>query len=623
MVFSPFLESIMKDQFSFSNKVKEIVSHLPELPGVYQYYDSEGKIIYIGKAKNLRKRVASYFSKNHDNRKTAILVRHIADIKHIVVDTEEDSLLLENNLIKKYQPRYNVLLKDDKTFPWICIKNEPFPRIFLTRNVIRDGSSYFGPYTSIPMTRTILDVIKKLYPIRSCALNLSASHIAKKKYNVCLEYQIGNCLGACEGLQKEIEYNESIVHIREILKGNLSYVASHLKEIMNQFASEYKYEAAEKIKNRIAILENYKSKSTIVSSSISNVDVFSFDEDEAYAFVNYLRVVEGAIIQAHTLEIKKRLNESREELLALGIIEIRQKYFLNSNEIILPFSIDVEFKDVKMVIPRIGDKKKLLELSEKNVKFFKLDKHRQLSLKAPQSRTFRLLDQVQKDLRLKERPHRIECFDNSNTHGSNPVAACVVFIDGKPAKKEYRHFNIKSVEGPNDFASMEEILSRRYSRSINENKALPQLIVIDGGKGQLSSAINSLELLNIRGKVAVIGIAKKLEEIMYPGDPIPLYLDKNSETLRLLQHIRNEAHRFGITFHRNKRSKEFIVNELEQISGIGEKTIVQLLGRFKSIKRLRLATINEIEEVVGNSRAIKVISYFEKLEQDNSEIFLN
>ena len=606
----------MDDGSLFLSKLKEIVYLLPELPGVYQYFNSDGKIIYVGKAKNLRKRVTSYFTKVHDNRKTAILVRNIADIKHIVVDSEEDALLLENNLIKKYQPRYNVLLKDDKSFPWICIKNEPFPRVFFTRNVIRDGSMYYGPYTSVPMVRTILDVVRRLFPIRTCSLNLSKGSIAKDKYKVCLEYQIGNCKGPCENLQSEDDYLESISQIKEILKGNLTTVVAHLKGIMNQLANDYKFEEAENFKNKILILENYKSKSTIVSSSITNVDVFSFDEDDTYAYVNFLRVVDGAIVQAHTLEIKKRLDESKEDLLALGIIEIRLKFFLNSKEIILPFPLDIQLKDVKMIVPLIGDKRKLLELSERNVKFYKLDKNKQLSLKTPKSRTDRLLEQIQKDMRLTELPHRIECFDNSNIQGAQPVAACVVFIDGKPAKREYRHFNVKTVEGANDFASMEEILLRRYDRVIKENGHLPQLIVVDGGKGQLSAAIKSLELLNIRGKVAVVGIAKKLEEIMYPDDPVPLYLDKNSETLRVLQHIRNEAHRFGITFHRNKRSKEFIINELEQIPGIGEKTIEILMRKFKSVKRLRVAAEEDIVAEVGQIKTEKILNYFSSQAND-------
>ena len=593
-------------------KLKEIVHHLPELPGVYQYYNSEGRIIYVGKAKNLRKRVTSYFTKNHENRKTAILVKNISDIKHIVVSTEEDALLLENNLIKKYQPRYNVLLKDDKSFPWICIKNEPFPRVFITRSVIRDGSQYFGPYTSVHMVKTILEVIKRLYPVRNCNLNLSKASVARNKFTVCLEYQIGNCMGPCEKYQSEEEYNDAMIQIRDILKGNLSSVIAHLKLKMNQFAEIYKYEEAERYRNRIGILENYKSKSTIVNSLISNIDVFSLDEDDNYAYVNFLRVVDGAIIQAHTLEIKKRLDESKEDLLALGIIEIRQKFHLNSREILVPFPLGIKLNETRIIVPQIGDKRKLLELSERNVKFYKLEKNRQLSQKTPKGRSDRLLEKMQIDLRLKEIPHRIECFDNSNIQGAQPVAACVVFIDGKPAKREYRHFNIKTVVGPNDFASMEEIIFRRYQRIINEEGELPQLIVIDGGKGQLSSAVAILEKLNILGKVAVIGIAKKLEEIIYPGDPVPLYLDKNSETLRIIQHLRNEAHRFGITFHRNQRSKDFIVNELAQIPGIGEKTIEILIRKFKSITRLKVASKEEINQIIGVSKAEKLHQFFNK-----------
>ena len=602
----------MTNENSTLSKLREIVHLLPELPGVYQYFNSEDKIIYVGKAKNLRKRVNSYFSKIHENRKTAILVKNISSIKHIVVDSEEDALLLENNLIKKYQPRYNVLLKDDKSFPWICVKNENYPRVFFTRNVIRDGSTYFGPYTSIPMVRTILDVIRRLFPIRTCNLNLSENIISKGKYKVCLEFQIGNCKGPCERLQTHVEYLESINQAKEILKGNLTTVVSYLKELMNQSADQYKFEEAEVFKNKISILETYKSKSTIVSASISNVDVFTFDEDESYGYVNFLRVVDGAIVQAHTLEIKKRLDESKEELLSLGIIEIRLKFLLISKEILIPFPIDIQLKDVKFTVPQIGDKRKLLELSERNVKFYKLDKNKQLSLKAPQSRTNQLMEQMQKDLRLSENPIRIECFDNSNIQGAQPVAACVVFINGKPAKSEYRHFNIKTVEGPNDFASMEEILFRRYSRILSNNEKLPQLIVIDGGKGQLSAAIKIMEQLDLRGTVAVIGIAKKLEEIIYPDDPIPLYLDKNSATLRVLQQIRNEAHRFGITFHRNKRSNEFIVNELSNINGVGDKTIEVLMRKFKSIKRLRNATKMEITDEIGVSRAEKVWNYLNK-----------
>jgi excinuclease ABC subunit C len=588
--------------------LKKVVSLLPELPGIYQYFNSEGKIIYVGKAKNLRKRVSSYFTKQHIDRKTAVLVNKIAEIRHIVLESEEDALLLENNFIKKYQPRYNVLLKDDKSFPWICVKNERFPRVYYTRNVIRDGSSYYGPYTSVQMVKTILDVIRRLFPLRNCTLNLSRSNIEKKKFKVCLEYFIGNCKGPCEGLQLEEEYNENIRQIKEILKGNLTSVMSHLKEVMSKLASEYKFEAAELVKSKLNILENYKSKSSVVSSSISNVDVFSYDEDDSSAYINFFKVVDGAIVQAQTLEMKKRLDERREDLLSLGIVEIRQNLNSNSQEIIIPFPIEVDLRGIRMTVPRKGEKLKLLELSEKNVKFYILEKRKQYSLKTPESRTSSILARIKQDLRLNEIPVHIECFDNSNIQGDFPVASCVVFRDAKPFKKEYRHFNIKTVEGPNDFASMEEIIYRRYKRLVDERQNLPQLIVIDGGKGQLGSAVNSLERLNLNGKIPVIGIAKKLEEIYYPNDPVPLYLDKNSETMRVLQHLRNEAHRFGITFHRNKRSNKFLISELEYVPGIGEKTIETLIKKFKSVKRLKEISFEEMAAEIGPSKATKVMN---------------
>ena len=598
------------DDNIFAKGLKETLSLLPELPGVYQYFNSEGKIIYVGKAKNLRKRVSSYFIKQHSDRKTAVLVNKIAEIRHIVVESEEDALLLENNFIKRFQPRYNVLLKDDKSFPWICLKNERFPRVFYTRNVIRDGSIYFGPYTSIPMVRTILDVIRRIYPLRNCNFNLSKSNIEKNKFKACLEFYIGNCKGPCEGLQMEEEYNENNRQIKEILKGNLYSVVNHLKELMVKLSTDYKFEDAELLKNKLNILENYKSKSTIVSSSISNVDVFSFDEDDSYAYINFLKVVDGAIVQAQTLEMKKRMDEKREDLLALGIMEIRQNLGSSSTEIIIPFPIEFDFKNVKMVVPRVGEKRKLLDLSERNVKFYKLDKNKQRSLKSPETRANIIMERMKQDLHLKEWPVHIECFDNSNIQGDFPVAACVVFREGKPSKRDYRHFNIKTVEGADDFASMEEIIHRRYRRILDEGLNLPQLIVIDGGKGQLSSAMNSLEKLRLNNKITVIGIAKNLEEIFYPGDSIPLYLDKNSETLRILQHLRNEAHRFGITFHRDKRSKEFLISELESIPGIGEKTIDLLLRKFKTIKRLKNISPQDIAEEIGKAKTEKLMNYF-------------
>lgn len=599
-----------ENDLSIRENLLQSIKRLPDLPGVYQYFDSAGVILYVGKAKNLRKRVSSYFTKTHADRKTDVLVRKISEIRHIVVETEEDALLLENNFIKKYQPRYNVLLKDDKTFPSICIKNERFPRVFYTRDIIQDGSSYFGPYASVQMVKTILDVIRRLYPLRNCNLNLSRPNIEAKKFKVCLEYYLGNCKGPCEGLMMEEEYNENIKQIREILQGNLTSVLNHLKSLMVKYSLEYRFEQAEQIKSKLNILESFRSKSTVVSSSISNVDVYSFDEDDAYAYINFLKVVDGAIVQAQMIEMKKRLEEKREELLALGIAEIRQSLYSNSKEIIIPFPIEIDLKDIRITIPRIGEKRKLLDLSEKNVKFYKLEKNRQRSLKSPETRTLQVMEKMKQDLRLNELPVHIECFDNSNIQGDTPVAACVVFRDGKPFKKDYRHYNIKTVEGPNDFASMEEIIYRRYKRLLDENQKLPQLIVIDGGKGQLGSALNSLEKLDLAGKIPVIGIAKRLEEIYYPGDSVPLYLDKNSETLRILQYLRDEAHRFGITFHRNKRSGKFLLSELESIPGIGEKTIDTLLKKFKTVKRLKETSKEEIAAVVGASRAEKLLSYF-------------
>ncbi len=614
MVVGTFLK-MDKSRSGIREDLQDIVKSLPELPGVYQYFDAEGTIIYVGKAKNLRKRVSSYFNKQHADRKTAVLVNKIAEIRHILLESEEDALLLENNFIKKFQPRYNVLLKDDKTFPWICVKNERFPRVFYTRDVVQDGSVYFGPYTSVQMVKTILDVIRRLYPLRTCNLNLSRTNIEADKFKVCLEYYIGNCKGPCEGLQMEEEYNENIRQIKEILQGNLTSVLNHLKKQMVEYSSEYRFEEAESIKNKLNILENYQSKSAIVSSSISNVDVFSFEEDESYAYINFLKVVGGAIVQAQMIEMKKRMEEKREDLLALGIAEIRQTLSSNSKEIIIPFPIEIDLKEIKLTIPRIGEKKKLLDLSEKNVRFYKLEKNRQRSLKSPETRTQQLMEKMKQDLRLNEWPVLIECFDNSNIQGDTPVAACVVFRDGKPSKRDYRHFNIKTVEGPDDFASMEEIIFRRYKRLLDEERDLPQLIVIDGGKGQLGSAVNSLEKLDLAGKIPVIGIAKKLEEIFYPGDSVPLYLDKNSETLRVLRHIRDEAHRFGITFHRNKRSGKFLLSELAAINGIGEKTIDTLLKKFKTVKRLKETSGEEIASVVGNSKAEKLISYFKGLNE--------
>lgn len=587
---------------------------LPDNPGIYQFLDKEGKIIYVGKAKNLKKRVSSYFRQNHEYGKTRVLVKKIHKIDHIVVPTETDALLLENNLIKKYQPRYNVLLKDDKTYPWICIKNERFPRIFTTRNLIKDGSEYFGPYTSMRTVRTLLELIKELYKIRTCNYDLSKEKIDQGRYKVCLEYHLGNCLGPCEGYQTHADYQEQISAIREILKGNFKDSIYRFKNKMNSLASEMKFEDAQAFKEKIEILENYQSKSTVVNPKINNVDVFSVVSDQEYGYVNFLQISFGSIIRAHTIEMKKKLDESDRELLELAITELRSRFNSLSKEILVPFEVDV-VKDVKVSIPKLGDKKRILELSIRNAKLYRQERFKQLKITDPDRHVNRIMAQMKKDLRLNHEPRHIECFDNSNIQGTNPVAACVVFKDGKPSKKDYRHFNIKTVTGPDDFASMEEVVHRRYKRLIDQAEPLPQLIIIDGGKGQLSSALKSLDRLGLRNKIAIIGIAKRLEEIYYPGDSIPLYLDKKSETLKIIQQLRNEAHRFGITFHRQKRSKSAINSELLQIKGIGEQTATQLLKKFKSVKRIRQATKEEISQHVGVAKAEIIFNALQKTSQ--------
>ena len=582
---------------------------LPNQPGVYQYYDKEGAIIYVGKAKNLKKRVSSYFTKTHENGKTRVLVKKIANIKHIVVETETDALLLENNLIKKHKPRYNVLLKDDKTYPWICIKKERFPRVFSTRRVFKGSGEYFGPYTSVKTVYTLLDLIKGLYSLRTCNYQLSEEKVDTGKFKVCLEYHLGNCKGACEGLETEVEYNENIKAIKEILKGNFKDSLQQFKKQMHSFAENMHFEEAQKIKEKIEVLENYQAKSTIVNPKISNVDVFSIVSDESYGYVNFLQVSYGSIIRSHTLEIKKKLDETDTQLLELAITEIRQRFNSNSKEIYVPFKVDLG-ENLKITVPQLGDKKHILDLSLRNAKYFRMDRFKQMKIVDPDRHVNRIMAQMKADLRLNEEPRHIECFDNSNIQGTHPVAACVVFKNGKPSKKDYRHFNIKTVEGPDDFASMEEVVYRRYKRLVEEEQPLPQLIIIDGGKGQLSSALKSLDALNLRGKIAIIGIAKRLEELFYPNDPIPLYLDKKSETLKIIQQLRNEAHRFGIEHHRNKRSKTALNTELETINGVGDKTVVELLKHFKSAKRVANAKLDELEAVVGVSRAEKVYNYY-------------
>ena len=582
---------------------------LPNQPGVYQYYDKDGGILYIGKAKNLKKRVSSYFTKNHDYGKTKVLVKKIDSVKHIVVTSETDALLLENNLIKKYQPRYNVMLKDDKTYPWICIKKESFPRVFLTRNVIRDGSEYFGPYTSVRTAKALLSLIKELYPLRTCAYDLSKKNIENKKYKVCLEYHIKNCKGACESLQLETDYIEDIKEIKKIIKGNFKDSLLKFDNLMLRFAANTEFEEAQKIKEKIDLLSNYQAKSTVVNPSITNVDIFSIISDESFAYVNFFKVNNGAIIQSHTTEIKKKLDEDDKQLLELAVVEIRQRFNSQSKEIYTPFNINVG-DEVKITVPKLGDKKRIVDLSLRNAKYFRQERFKQIKIVDPDRHTKRIMAQMQKDLRLSAEPRHIECFDNSNIQGTNPVGSCVVFKNGKPSKKDYRKFNIKTVEGPDDFGSMVEVVHRRYKRLLEEGDDLPQLIIIDGGKGQLSSALKSLKVLGLRNKIAIIGIAKRLEEIFYPEDPIPLYLDKKSETLKIIQQLRNEAHRFAITFHRNKRSKSAIQTELEQIPSIGKQTVINLLKHFKSAKRVGDATIEELEKIVGNSRATKVYNHY-------------
>ncbi len=592
--------------------INNIVKGLPDQPGVYQFFNINEQIIYVGKAKSLKKRVSGYFRNSvHDNNKVRLMVEKVYDIKYIVVETESDALLLENNLIKKYLPRYNVLLKDDKTFPWICINNENFPRVYSTRNVKKDGSFYFGPYTSSVMVRTLLSFVRQLFPLRTCALNLTDIDIASGKFKICLEYHIGNCKGPCTGLQTEQDYNETIEQIKNILKGNLHQVKSFLRDTMKTFSDNYNFEQAEAIRQKIQIIENFQSKSTIVNPAINNVDVFSLVEDKNVTVVNYLKIMDGAIIQSHIVELVKRLDENKNDLMELAIWDIRKKLNSESKEIIVSFIPEFELPGVSMFVPKIGDKRKLLDLSERNAKYYLMERNRNIENNNPEIRIERILETMKKDLHLNDIPLHIECFDNSNIQGSDPVASCVVFRDAVPSRREYRHYNIKTVVGPNDFASMEEIIFRRYKRLLEETLPLPQLIVIDGGKGQLHSAVNSLKKLDIYGKVAIIGIAKKLEEIYFPGDSVPMYLDKKSMTLKVIQKIRDEAHRFGISFHRNKRSNNMLNSLLENIDGIGQKSIEYLYNKYTSISKIKSAPREEIVELIGKKKALLLFSYFQ------------
>lgn len=582
--------------------IKSTVSRLPDKPGVYQFIDAAGTILYVGKARSLRKRVASYFVK-YQSGKTQVMLSRAEDLRHIVVDNESDALLLENSLIKKHQPRYNILLKDDKTYPWICIKNEHFPRVFLTRKLIADGSSYHGPYTSVPSVRTLLELIRQLFQIRTCSLPLNNKGIAEGKFKVCLEYHIGNCKAPCIGLISEDEYNHQIERIKQIIKGDVSSVTSHLQSLMKRYASELRFEEAQKIKEKLELIARYRSKSVVVNTSVRNVDVFGCSQDDSSMFITYMKVVEGAVVQTYSIELKIRLEEEKESLLSTAVTEIRQRVASDSPEAVVPFMPDILLDKVKYIVPQRGDRHKLLELATRNAVFFRLERQKKAAEQSKENRTARNLEKMMKDLHMPALPLHIECFDNSNIQGESAVAACVVFRNGKPSNKEYRHFNIKTVTGPDDFASMEEVISRRYGRMLSENSPLPQLIVIDGGKGQLSSAVKSLDNLGLRGKITVIGIAKKLEEIYFPGDSVPLYLDRNSITLKIIQHLRNEAHRFGINFHRGKRSSKMNSSFLDEIPGIGEKSKELLLKKFGSLKKLSEASLEELESLLGAKKA--------------------
>ncbi|WP_313093481.1 excinuclease ABC subunit UvrC [Chryseobacterium flavum] len=585
---------------------------LPSEPGVYRYYDKNEQLLYVGKAKNLKKRVLSYFNKNLSGYRIKIMVSKIQRLETTIVNSEYDALLLENNLIKEHQPFYNVMLKDDKTYPWICIKNEDFPRIFLTRNVIKDGSEYYGPYAKVRPAKILLDTIKHIYKLRTCNLNLSPAKIAEGKYKVCLEYHIKNCEGPCEDLESKEDYDEKIDAIRGIIKGDFRKAKEYLVNQMMKLASNLKFEEAQIIKERLDILEDYQAKNTVVNPNIDDVDVFGMTSDETAAYVNFFKIRNGNIIQSFTTEIKKILEESDEDIMEEALIEIRQKFGSDSKEVLLPFHLSVEIPNVKLIVPKVGDKKRIVELSEKNAKEYRLEKLKQVQIVDPERHTTRIMAEMQKLLRMPVEPRHIEGFDNSNIQGTNPVSACVVFKDGKPSKADYRIFHPKTVEGPNDFATMEEVIFRRYKRMLDEGESLPQLILIDGGKGQLSSAVKSLRLLGLYGKITIIGIAKRLEEIFFPEDPIPLYLDKKSETLKILQRVRDEAHRFGVKHHRTRRKNSTIKSELEEIPGVGNKTIELLLSKLKSVKRIKEANLEMLEEILGKSKARIVWEFFNK-----------
>ena len=583
---------------------------LPSEPGVYRYYDKNDQLLYVGKAKHLKKRVLSYFNKNQNGYRTRIMVSKIHSLETTVVNSEYDALLLENNLIKAHQPFYNVMLKDDKSYPWICIKNEDFPRIFLTRTKIKDGSEYYGPYAKVRPARILLDTIKSLYKIRTCNLNLAPEKIAEGKYRVCLEYHIKNCNGPCEALESKEDYDEKVEAIRGIIKGDFRFAKKYLEERMYRFASNLEFEKAQMIKQNIESLDDYQAKHTVVNPTIDDVDVFGMTSDETAAYVNYFKIRNGSIVQSFTTEIKKVLEETDEDILEEALVEIRQKFDSTSKEILIPFHLGIEIPNVKLIVPKVGDKKRIVELSEKNAKEYRLEKLKQVQIIDPERHTNRIMSEMQRILRMPVEPRHIEGFDNSNIQGTNPVSACVVFKDGKPSKADYRIFHPKTVEGPNDFATMEEVIYRRYRRLLDEGETLPQLILIDGGKGQLSSAVKSLKLLGLYGKITIIGIAKRLEEIYFPEDSIPLYIDKKAETLKILQRVRDEAHRFGVKHHRTRRKNSTIKSELEEIPGIGEKTIELLLSKLKSVKRVKESDLATLEEILGKAKAKIVWAFF-------------
>jgi excinuclease ABC subunit C len=594
------------------DKLKKTLELLPDQPGVYKYFDAEKTIIYVGKAKSLKKRVSSYFNKNkHENRKTAVLVSKIEHVDFTVVDTEMDALLLENSLIKEFQPKYNVNLKDDKSYPFIRVTTDRFPKVFAMRNPVKDGSDYFGPYASPKIMHMVLDLVKKLYPTRNCNLNLSDENIKAGKFRVCLEYQIGNCKGPCEGLQSEADYNDSIQQVKHLLRGNLAEVRRHLKALMQQSAADLQFESAQQYKEKLDMLDKYQHKSTVVSHHVGNVDVYTISGNEKSAFINFLRVNQGLVVVSRNFEYRKKLDETDADILELAIGETRTSYgYATDSEVVVPFALNIEDPGFRYTVPAAGEKKKLLELSLKNAMLYKKERMEQYEKLNPEVKVDRIMEQMRNDLRLTAQPRHMECFDNSNFQGAYPVSACVVFKNGRASRQDYRHFNVKTVEGPDDFATMKEVITRRYSRMVEEQRDLPQLIIIDGGKGQLSAAVEALKALGLYGKVAVMGIAKRLEELYYPDDPLPLYIDKKSETLKIIQQMRDEAHRFGITHHRKRRDKGTLKTALTEIEGIGSSTAEQLLGAFRSMKRIEIASVEELAAIIGRSKAEKVFAYF-------------